>query len=154
MGTGLNRKGWLRRLLGGGQKAPLDPDRSDLVVVVSCFDDVEGCGATLDRAAEEDPRWVSDEEAVLRHHLTLPASAVQEAVSIAAQEGYRPSDEVAGESGPDDSGEDVRLVLQRVQLLDALHCSQERSRMVGLAQRLGGSVSGWDAMQPPDLPGG
>ena len=43
----------------------------------------------------------------------------------------------------------VRVVFERVQVLDALHCSQERSRMAGLAQRLGGSVAGWDALQPP-----
>jgi hypothetical protein len=40
------------------------------------------------------------------------------------------------------------LVLQRVQVLDALHCSQERSRMAGLAQRRGGVALGWEALQP------
>ena len=40
------------------------------------------------------------------------------------------------------------VVLQRVQVLDALHCSQERSRMAGLAQRRGGLALGWDALQP------
>ena len=42
----------------------------------------------------------------------------------------------------------VEVTLQRVQILDALHCSQERSRMAGLAQRRGGVVAGWDALQP------
>lgn len=42
----------------------------------------------------------------------------------------------------------VRVLFERTQLLDALHCSQERSRMAALAQRLGGSVAGWDALQP------
>ncbi|MEV0948318.1 hypothetical protein [Rhodococcus sp. NPDC049939] len=156
MGTGRNR-GWLRRLFGGGRQFPLDPDRHDLVVVASCFDDVEACSTTLGRAAAEHPRWTADAEAVLRHHLTLPASAVAEAVSIAAQDGYRPqgSGEEPSDSGPADATAPVQLVLQRTQILDALHCSQERSRMVGLAQRLGGSAVGWDAMQParePDLP--
>jgi hypothetical protein len=40
------------------------------------------------------------------------------------------------------------VVLQRVQVLDALHCSQERSRMAGLAQRREGLALGWDALQP------
>lgn len=40
------------------------------------------------------------------------------------------------------------LVLARVEVLDALHLSQERSRMAGLAQRSGGTVRGWDALQP------
>ncbi len=41
------------------------------------------------------------------------------------------------------------VLLERVQLLDALHCSQERSRMAGLAQRLGGTALGWEGLQPP-----
>ncbi|MFC9554253.1 ribonuclease E inhibitor RraB [Rhodococcus sp. NPDC056960] len=142
-----NSTGWLRRLFGSRQPAPLDQDRPDLVVVASSFDDVEACSAALDRAAAEEPRWEAEAEAVLRHHLRLPAPAVADAVSIAAQDGYRPqnSDEAATSAG---DGAPVTLVLQRVQVLDALHCSQERSRMAGLAQRLGGSVDGWDAMQP------
>ncbi|MCQ4119009.1 hypothetical protein [Rhodococcus tibetensis] len=150
MRTGDNSTGWLRRLFGGSRSAPpLDPDREDLVVVASCFDDVEACSATLERAASESPVWRADEEAVLRHHLRLPATAVGEAASIAAQDGYRPRRtglSVAGPSGTAEAA--VELVLQRVQVLDALHCSQERSRMAGLAQRLGGFVAGWDAVQP------
>ncbi|MBB5918013.1 hypothetical protein BJY24_006925 [Nocardia transvalensis] len=45
---------------------------------------------------------------------------------------------------------DATLILQRVQVLDALHCSQERSRMAGLAQRHDGAALGWDALQPGD----
>jgi hypothetical protein len=44
------------------------------------------------------------------------------------------------------------LVLQRTQVLDAMHCAQEKSRMVSLAQRLGGTALGWDALQPPVSP--
>ncbi|MFC0453451.1 ribonuclease E inhibitor RraB [Rhodococcus jostii] len=145
-----NSTGWLRRLFGSRQPAPLDQDRRDLVVVASSFDDVEACSTVLDRAAAEDPRWEADAEAVLRHHLRLPAAAAADAASIAAQDGYRPQDpdETPSSSSPDEADATVALVLQRVQILDALHCSQERSRMAGLAQRLGGSVDGWDAMQP------
>jgi hypothetical protein len=118
-------------------------------VVASCFDDVEACSTTLERAASETPVWRADEEAVLRHHLRLPATTVGDAESIAAQDGYRPRRTgvaVADASGAAEGT--VELVLQRVQVLDALHCSQERSRMAGLAQRLGGDVAGWDALQP------
>lgn len=153
MRTRDNSTGWWRRLFGGGRSAPpLDPDREDLVVVASCFDDVEACSTTLERAASETPVWQAGEEAVLRHHLRLPATSVGEAESIAAQDGYRPRRTgVAVADASDASGAaegTAELVLQRVQVLDALHCSQERSRMAGLAQRLGGDVAGWDAMQP------
>jgi hypothetical protein len=50
---------------------------------------------------------------------------------------------------PDSGGAGkVRLHALRVQFLDPLHCAQERSRMTGLAQRLGGESLGWDALQP------
>ena len=147
MRSGDNSTGWLRRLFGSRKQAPLDQDRPDLVVVASSFDDVEACSTALGRAAAEDPRWDADAEAVLRHHLRLPAASVADAVSIAAQDGYRLLDPDR-QASPAEDGATVELVLQRVQVLDALHCSQERSRMAGLAQRLGGSVDGWDATQP------
>ena len=143
---------WWRRLFGGGDPAPLDPTRADLVVVASCFDDVEACSVTLDRAASTPPPWRSEEQAVLRHHLLLPAEHVADAVAVAGQDDYAEAtsgplaDTPPVAPGP---GEDLTvLVLQRVQVLDALHCSQERSRMAGLAQRRGGRVLGWDALQP------
>lgn len=147
MRSGDNSTGWLRRLFGSRKQTPLDQDRPDLVVVASSFDDAEACSTVLERAAAEDPRWDADSEAVLRHHLRLPASSVAAAVSISAQDGYRPRDP-DGQGPTGEEAPTVELVLQRVQVLDALHCSQERSRMAGLAQRLGGSVDGWDAMQP------
>ncbi|MER2225102.1 MAG: hypothetical protein ABS976_26290, partial [Rhodococcus sp. (in: high G+C Gram-positive bacteria)] len=89
-------------------------------------------------------------EVVLRHHLDLPEDSVADAESIVAQDVY-----VRGASRPEDVAQavenSVRVIFERVQVLDALHCSQERSRMAGLAQRLGGSVAGWDALQPPVL---
>ena len=38
----------------------------------------------------------------------------------------------------------------RTQVVTALSASQERSRMAGLAQRLGGDVGGWDALGPQE----
>ncbi len=113
-------------------------------MVVSGFDDVEACSTALDRGAAGEPAWIPDAEAVLRHHLRLPASAVPQAVDIAAQDGYAPA------SDPDPADDaTVILQLERVQLLDPLHCSQERSRMAGLAQRLDGTALGWEGLQPP-----
>ncbi|MGA8209417.1 MAG: hypothetical protein WB441_03925 [Nocardioidaceae bacterium] len=132
----------------------LDPGRPDLVVVASGFDDAEACSASLARAAADPPVWDPARPVVLRHHLLLPADLVDDAVTVAAQDGYRPTTAVvpSGEGEGRGQGPTVRdaqrLVLVRVQVLDALHCSQERSRMAGLAQRRDGVVLGWDALQP------
>ncbi|QBS44046.1 hypothetical protein [Nocardia sp. CS682] len=132
-------RGW-RRWFGRGGAAPLDPSRADLVVVAASFDDAEACSAALARASELTP----DAEAVLRHHLRIPPAQVEAVCAIAAQDGYAPAPRVGG------PGTDAleTVILQRVQVLDALHCSQERSRMAGLAQRHDGTADGWDALQP------
>ncbi|MBF6469065.1 hypothetical protein IU427_28435 [Nocardia beijingensis] len=132
-----------RRLWRRGRDIGLDPDRADLVVVASGFDDAEACSAALARATTLTP----DAPAVLRHHLRIPPQHVQTVCAIAAQDGYSPAPQVGG------PGTDAleTVVLQRVQLLDALHCSQERSRMAGLAQRHDGIADGWDALQPGPL---
>lgn len=141
----------LRRLSGAGPAPELDPARADLVVVVSSFDDAQAASSALAQAVG----WRAEEQAVLRHHLRVPAPARASVVETAAQDGYAPAgpDATATTDGSDDELPAVELVLQRVQLLDALHCSQERSRMAGLAQRHDGSVLGWDALQPPREPG-
>ncbi|MCM6773378.1 ribonuclease E inhibitor RraB [Nocardia sp. CDC159] len=126
-----------QRLIGRGDAAELDPDRPDLIVVAASFDDAEAASTALARAE----LWTPDAPAVLRHHLRLPADRVESAIALAAQEGYSPA---ATES----DGPTVELILRRVQLLDALHCAQERSRMAGLAQRHDGVALGWDALQP------
>lgn len=130
-----------RRLFGGGGDGPLDPDRADLVVVAASFDDAEACSTALDRATALD----RDAPAVLRHHLRLPAAQVGAATEIAGYDGYT----VAAEPGPPGADGLVAVLLRRVQVLDPLHCSQERSRMAGLAQRHDGFADGWDALQPP-----
>lgn len=126
----------LRRRQGPAQ---LDPARDDLVVVVSSYDDAEASSAALARGTG----WRPDEQAVLRHHLVLPAGAVEGVLAVVAQDGYAPD----GPARPRGDGT-VELAVQRVQVLDALHCSQERSRMAGLAARHDGTVLGWDARQP------
>lgn len=122
-------------------------------MVASCFDDAEGCGVTLDRAEAEDPRWSPDADAVLRHHLLLPSDRIDDAVAVAGQDGYEKATSGPMARTPSSLPAVVPrgelLTLQRVQVLDVLHCSQERSRMAGLAQRREGVVLGWDALQPP-----
>ncbi|MEV4239391.1 MULTISPECIES: hypothetical protein [unclassified Nocardia] len=129
---------WWQRLFGGNEPEPLDPTRSDLVVVAECFDDSEGCSTTLSRATA----LQADAPALLRHHLRIPPDRIDEVCAIAAQDGYAAAPRTEGPH------ELEALTLQRVQLLDALHCSQERARMVGLAQRHDGVADGWDALQP------
>ncbi|MFI1240766.1 hypothetical protein [Nocardia salmonicida] len=127
-----------RRLFGGSTQK-LDPERDDLVVVASSFDDVEACSTALDRAGELD----READALLRHHLRLPAGQIEAACEIAGYDGYERAEATA--TAPDL----VPIILQRVQRLDPLTCSQERSRMAGLAQRHEGVADGWDALQPP-----
>lgn len=143
--------GWFRRLFSRSTAEPLDPTRDDLVTVASCFDDAQACSAVLDEAARTQPVWTKSADVVLRHHLVLPSDQVEDAAAVAAQDGYEvgPVVDLPESSGYRPRVDDgVPLVLQRVQVLDALHCSQERSRMAGLAQRRGGAVLGWDALQP------
>lgn len=134
----------LRNRLFGRRTEPLDPAGADLVVVVASFDDAEACSTALERGAAGRPAWSAAEEAVLRHHLEIPVDGVDDAVALAGQDGYVVADRAPH---PERAGT-VRLVLQRVQVLDALHCAQEKSRMASLAQRLGGDARGWDALQP------
>ncbi|WP_439646938.1 hypothetical protein [Millisia brevis] len=167
-GDGAMRRLWAR-LRGAGGSNRLDPDRADLVVVASGFDDAEACSTSLARATG----WIAERPVVLRHLLVLPGDAIDDAAATVAQDGYRISPADPATAGPDPhpgSGPDPhpgsdsaappgstpdgqRVIFERVQILDALHCSQERSRMAGLAQRRGGTVLGWLALQPPVPPG-
>lgn len=132
--------------LGLGRRARREPvisiDDPDLQVVVESYDDAEAASTALARAAGWDP----GSPAVLRHHLALPCDAVDTARALLASDEWvlRP-----GGRGDDLSvSGSTPLVALRVQRLDALHCSQEASRMAGLAQRHGGETFGWDALQP------
>ncbi|WP_296390850.1 hypothetical protein [Williamsia sp.] len=151
--------GRVRRLLGrlgggGAADAELTATDPDLIVVAQSFDDSAASSAVL-----EDSQWRSAEQAVVRHILAVPEGRVGEAVATAAQDGYEQVDvsgvaEVAqgpGVSGTSAAGvgEHTLLGLARPQLVDALHCSQERSRMAGLGARHDGTVLGWQVLQRP-----
>lgn len=144
---------WFRRLFSGSKKNALDPTRTDLVIVASSFDDAESCSTALERGAGRSG-WVASDDVVFRHHLILPAEFVDDAVSIVAQDGYElvrspvPEPRVPSGGGTPSVANGRPVTFQRVQVIDTLHCSQERSRMAGLAQRRDGYVVGWDALQP------
>jgi len=83
---------------------------------------------------------------LLVHLLRLPDElALTEAAQLVAQEGYAL---VATE----DEGGGFTVRASRTQLLTGLSAAQERSRMAGLAQRLGGDVDGWEALAPAAAP--
>jgi hypothetical protein len=113
-----------------------DPDDPTLTVLVEAFD-----AARADSTVLAESGLVLDAPLLVRHHLVgLPDhAAVQRATEVLAQEDYvvRP--------GP---GAPIALLACRTQILTALSLSQQRSRMAGLAQRLGGDVRGWDALGP------
>lgn len=126
----------VRDLLRRESPTTLTLDTANLRVVAEAFDPAEADSAVLARARD----WRAGEQAVLRHHLSLPTERVAEAARTLAQDGWELRAVPGAEPG--------RVHALRVQVLDALHCAQERSRMAGLAQRLGGDADGWDALQP------
>ncbi|WP_346074371.1 hypothetical protein [Saccharopolyspora thermophila] len=132
----------LRAARRARRKPLISADDPDLRVVVIAYDETEAASAALARATD----WQPDLPAVLRHHLALPAGSVPDARALLAADGWelRPGGRGTECAAP----ELTPLVALRVQELDALHCSQESSRMAGLAQRHGGQSFGWDALQP------
>jgi hypothetical protein len=139
----------VRDLLRKSSEPELSLDTPGLTMVAEAFDAAEADSAVLARSH----LWAAEKPAVLRHHLMLPPDRVAEAARILAQDGWelRTVSDRSAENGPDTDqiqAGDTRLRALRVQRLDALHCAQERSRMAGLAQRLGGDSLGWDALQP------
>ncbi|SDC49384.1 hypothetical protein SAMN05216174_102336 [Actinokineospora iranica] len=127
----------VRTLFTSGKQAETALDDPSLTVVAASFDHAEAASAALARASA----WRPTEPVVLRHYLTLPQDRLAEAAGLIAQDGYE-----LRENTPEDGGF-ARVFALRAQVLDALRCAQERSRMASLAQRLGGEATGWDAMQ-------
>jgi hypothetical protein len=116
--------------------ASFDPSRPDSAVVGEMAD----AGVDLARPL------------LLRHHLRLPDElAVEEARRIVGQEGYAllvvPTEGIGrGDGDGPGEGREVRVRISRPQQITALAIAQERSRMAGLAHRLGGDVRGWDVL--------
>jgi hypothetical protein len=120
------------RVVGGS----FDPARADSAVIAALV------------ATGVDPETPH----LVRHHLTLPdVAAVESARAVLAQEGYQVLVVDAAAPAPMVPGASA-VRASRTQTLTALSLAQERSRMAGLAQRLGGSASGWDACAPQLAP--
>ncbi|UVF80528.1 hypothetical protein [Gordonia mangrovi] len=121
-------------------------DDPDLIVVAESGDDAVASSAALASSA-----WRAGDEVVLRHVLRLPERRVADAIATAALDGYRPVDPSADDdSSADTAGTgEVIVLLARVQLLDAVHLSQERSRMASLGSRHSGEALRWQVLQPP-----
>ncbi len=118
-------------------------DDPRLVLVAQGSDDAEAASAALARGVGgrvADP----DAQSVLRHELVLPASVVGAIGDVVAQEEY-----VLRAEEKDGAEGEVVVWAARVQLVDALHVSQERSRMAGLASRHGGRTGRWQVWQAP-----
>ena len=128
------------RLFARKRAAPALPayrDGGDLVVLVSAPDAARADSGVLAESGLDLTRPL-----LVRHHLLLPdTAAVARAGELLAQDGYQLT--VVGH------GAVVHVRAWRTQVLTAMSVSQERSRMAGLAQRLGGDVAGWDACGPP-----
>jgi len=128
----------VRGLFGRAEPPPLSVDDPDLVVVAGSFDPAEAASSVLAAAAD----WRDGEQAVLRHHLELPPERAGEAAGLIGQDGYELRGPVPGPGGS------TRFHAVRAQVVTALECARERSRMASLAQRLGGDAPGWDVLQP------
>jgi hypothetical protein len=132
--------GLLSRLLRRRPVPPLsyDPHDPSLAVVVRADDPARADSAVLADAAG---RGVDVAAPMLvRHRLVgLQGDAVEQARVLLAQDGYRL---VPGPA----AGEALAC---RTEVVTGLSASRERSRMAGLAQRLGGDVAGWEGLQPP-----
>ncbi|MGC5256848.1 hypothetical protein ACPXCG_10890 [Gordonia sp. DT218] len=136
-----------QRLSGRGSGgAPLGVDDADLIVVAESDDETVASSAVLDESA-----WRAGDDVVLRHMLRVPAARADDAVATAALDGYqRLDDDALGRTVAGGADDTVVVVLARRQTLDAMHLSQERSRMAGLGARHGGTVLRWQVLQRPE----
>lgn len=132
--------GLLDRLRRRRAQPPVSYDDDDsLVLLVTASDPARADSAVL---ADAEERGVDlDQPLLVRHHLVgLPAEAdVERARELLAQDGYR----LTVLDGPP-----YAVRAWRTQVLTAMSAAQERSRMAGLAQRLGGDVAGYDVLGP------
>jgi hypothetical protein len=145
------RTGVFGRVLGrlrgrGSEGAEPQVDDPELVLVAQSFDDAAASSTVLAESS-----WREGEQVVVTHLIAVPAGREDEVEQTASQDEYRrvePSDVPAEvrDGAPEGS---VTVALARPQLLDALHLSQERSRMAGLGARHEGTVLGWQVRQRP-----
>jgi hypothetical protein len=144
----MNLKQLLRRQRP--DEGPRLTDDGSLSVVGSSFDPTRADSAVVGEMADEGVDLTRP--LLLRHHLRLPdALAAEEARRIVATEGYlliAEEEDGPGRWGAGNPAVDPPLLVRvsRPQQITGIAIAQERSRMVGLAQRLGGDVLGWDVL--------
>lgn len=118
---------------------PAYDDDDSLVLLLVAPDparaDSEVLGEAVSRGVDLGPPLL------VRHHLVgLPdLAAVERARVLLAQDGYA----LTVLTGPP-----YAVRAWRTQVVTPLSAAQQRSRMAGLAQRLGGDVAGWDVLGP------
>ncbi|WLP90366.1 hypothetical protein [Gordonia sp. NB41Y] len=152
-GRPVSRTRWQRMTarLGRAGEEGLATDDPELVTIVGSLDDAVSSATLLSESA-----WEPEQQVVLRHLLMLPTTRVAEAVAVAGLDGYAAMDVSDTDrdwaatapmfSGPAPAQSEL-VVLGRVQLIDAMHLSQERSRMASLGSRHGGVALGWQVWQ-------
>lgn len=127
---------WFRR--GRGESEPPLVDDGTLVLVGESFDPARADSAVLADLAEAGV-VVEGRQLMLRHVLRLPdPPAVAEAARLLGPDGWAVS------AGPDGT-----TYADRAQRVNALELARERTRMAGLAQRLGGDAEGWRLLGRP-----
>ncbi|SED05942.1 Uncharacterised protein (plasmid) [Tsukamurella tyrosinosolvens] len=119
----------------------LTPGHPGLVPVAESGDDAAASSSVLDAAEGFDP----DAQSVLLHVLEVPPAEVDEVLRLVGQDRY---ERVAADGAPGLPGMET-VAVARVQRVDALHVSQERSRMAGVTARHGGSAVLWQVLQIP-----
>ncbi|BDH58100.1 hypothetical protein [Tsukamurella sp. PLM1] len=136
----------LGRLLGRLSQRTVEeltPGHPGLVPVAQSADDAAASSAVLDAS----PGFVPEAQSVLLHVLELPSGEVDEVLRLVAQDRYeRMAPDGAATPGPE--GVET-VVVARVQKVDALHVSQERSRMAGVTARHRGRAVLWQVLQIP-----
>ncbi|MEU0932052.1 MULTISPECIES: hypothetical protein [unclassified Embleya] len=121
------------------EPAPVLVDDGTLTVVGSCFDPARADSAVV---AELRAAGVPVDTGVfvMRHVLTLPdLAAADEAARILTPDGW-----AVVAPTPDELP--LRVLISRQQVLTGLEPARERTRMAGLAQRLGGDAQGYEVL--------
>jgi hypothetical protein len=124
------------------EPAPAYADDGTLHLLLTAADPARADSAVLAEAAQAGVDLARP--VLVRHHLVgLPDEAsVARAGELLGQDGYT----LTVLDGPP-----YAVRAWRTQVLTVLSAAQERSRMAGLAQRLGGDVAGYDVLGPgPD----
>ncbi|MFT4086049.1 MAG: hypothetical protein QM658_02670 [Gordonia sp. (in: high G+C Gram-positive bacteria)] len=133
---------WPWRRSGGGSSLRIDDP--DVRPMVGSYDDALASSTVLDDAG-----WTAGADGILRHLLWLPAGQVAEVASLAGLEGYVRSEHVVDDDPAAPDGLRA-LLLARVQRIDSVEVSRERSRMASLVSRRGGQVGGWAVLGSSD----